>query len=161
MSNISSATGASIHTSRKRNQNRTKIQSKMPESENPLATDVIGAPPEVIFKSNAVSTMHASTTMESTVQDNEVEEEMCFICTEPMHVVALGMCNHRHCSTCSLRLRALYQNFSCAYCKVNSFYFSREKDIGRLIYQESLLPWLNTEITDHFQRRSYSRATPN
>ncbi|RKP26243.1 hypothetical protein SYNPS1DRAFT_14454 [Syncephalis pseudoplumigaleata] len=44
-------------------------------------------------------------------------EQQCFICTEPMKIVAVGECEHRICHVCSLRLRALYKNNHCAYCK--------------------------------------------
>ncbi|KAI8054665.1 hypothetical protein BDF22DRAFT_618912 [Syncephalis plumigaleata] len=41
----------------------------------------------------------------------------CFICTEPIKIFAVGECEHRTCHVCSLRLRALYKNKHCAYCK--------------------------------------------
>lgn len=48
------------------------------------------------------------------------EEEDCFICAEPIHFSAITACNHRTCHICALRLRALYKNYTCAYCKTES-----------------------------------------
>lgn len=55
-------------------------------------------------------------------QENEEEgddgEGLCFICAEEISCYAVGECNHRVCHLCSLRLRALYKQKTCAYCKV-------------------------------------------
>ncbi|CCG80835.1 LIM domain and RING finger protein C1223.01 [Taphrina deformans PYCC 5710] len=48
------------------------------------------------------------------------DAEICFICAEPVHFSAITACNHRTCHICALRLRALYRNFACAYCKTES-----------------------------------------
>jgi E3 ubiquitin-protein ligase ZNF598 len=45
-------------------------------------------------------------------------DSICFICAEPVHYFAVSECNHKLCHLCSLRLRALYKNKNCAYCKV-------------------------------------------
>lgn len=54
---------------------------------------------------------------------SEDEEELCYICTEPMETYAVAECGHRTCHRCTLRLRALYDTRNCAYCKVRFFYF--------------------------------------
>ncbi|KAI9477923.1 MAG: hypothetical protein EXX96DRAFT_636421, partial [Benjaminiella poitrasii] len=46
------------------------------------------------------------------------DEELCFICTEPVVTYAVGPCDHRTCHKCTLRLRALYKTRNCAYCKI-------------------------------------------
>ncbi|KAG2202501.1 hypothetical protein INT47_013117 [Mucor saturninus] len=48
---------------------------------------------------------------------SEDEEELCYICTEPMETYAVAECGHRTCHRCTLRLRALYNTRNCAYCK--------------------------------------------
>jgi hypothetical protein len=53
--------------------------------------------------------------------DNMAHDGFCFICTESAKIFALGECNHRMCHVCALRLRALYKNKQCAYCKVDKF----------------------------------------
>ncbi|EMR11493.1 hypothetical protein PNEG_00506 [Pneumocystis murina B123] len=45
------------------------------------------------------------------------EFEICFICMESFTESSIPLCNHRICQKCSLRLRALYNNMNCAYCK--------------------------------------------
>ncbi|CEP19248.1 hypothetical protein [Parasitella parasitica] len=45
------------------------------------------------------------------------DDELCFICTEPVRMFAVGQCDHRTCHKCTLRLRALYETRNCAYCK--------------------------------------------
>lgn len=54
--------------------------------------------------------------------ESEDEEELCFICTEPVTTFAVSECDHRTCHRCSLRLRALYETRNCAYCKVSFFF---------------------------------------
>ncbi|KAJ3154541.1 hypothetical protein HDU86_004670 [Geranomyces michiganensis] len=46
-------------------------------------------------------------------------EELCFICADAVVWYAVGECNHRACHLCSLRLRALYKQNTCAMCKTD------------------------------------------
>ncbi|KAI9094698.1 hypothetical protein DFS34DRAFT_696181 [Phlyctochytrium arcticum] len=48
---------------------------------------------------------------------SDTEEELCFICADAINWYAVGECNHTVCHLCSLRLRALYKQRTCAYCK--------------------------------------------
>lgn len=48
----------------------------------------------------------------------DVDQAICFICAEPVSIWALGPCSHRTCHTCTLRLRALFKNRECTFCKV-------------------------------------------
>ena len=41
----------------------------------------------------------------------------CPICCEPSTCYAYGSCGHYTCFKCTLRLRALYKNNNCTYCK--------------------------------------------
>lgn len=47
------------------------------------------------------------------------DEEVCWICAEPVKYYAVSDCNHRTCHVCALRLRALYKKTDCTFCKVN------------------------------------------
>lgn len=47
------------------------------------------------------------------------ESEICFICAEPVRYYALGVCSHRTCHICAIRMRALYKKLDCTYCKVS------------------------------------------
>ncbi|KAF1998060.1 hypothetical protein P154DRAFT_524370 [Amniculicola lignicola CBS 123094] len=51
----------------------------------------------------------------------EAEEgEVCFICASTVQHTAVAPCNHRTCHICSLRMRALYKNKTCAHCRIES-----------------------------------------
>ncbi|KAJ1650560.1 hypothetical protein IWQ61_008667 [Dispira simplex] len=45
------------------------------------------------------------------------EKDLCFICAHKVQYAAFGPCDHPTCHVCSLRLRALYKNKACPYCK--------------------------------------------
>ncbi|KAJ1568556.1 hypothetical protein HK096_006107 [Nowakowskiella sp. JEL0078] len=68
-------------------------------------------------KNPTESTSIITPSTEKIVEQSPGDSEICFICTEPISVYAVGECNHRVCHICALRLRALYKQKSCAYCK--------------------------------------------
>lgn len=47
----------------------------------------------------------------------ETDQAVCFICAETVSIWALGSCSHRTCHTCTLRMRALFKNRECTFCK--------------------------------------------
>ncbi|CAK5276974.1 unnamed protein product [Mycena citricolor] len=49
--------------------------------------------------------------------DVQDDDEICFICADPVKYWAVSNCNHRTCHVCSLRLRALYKKNECTFCK--------------------------------------------
>jgi hypothetical protein len=51
-------------------------------------------------------------------QDENQEQDLCWICAEPIKYYAVSECNHRTCHICALRLRALYKKLDCTFCKV-------------------------------------------
>ena len=48
------------------------------------------------------------------------EQDLCWICAEPVKYYAVSECNHRTCHVCALRLRALYKKPDCTFCKVRA-----------------------------------------
>ena len=68
--------------------------------------------------SRAVISPSNSNENQSSLSPND---SICSICAEPIHYFAVPECNHKSCHLCSLRLRALYKNRRCAYCKVMDF----------------------------------------
>ena len=44
--------------------------------------------------------------------------DCCIICADPVEWHAIGQCNHGVCHLCCLRLRGLYKQKECSYCKV-------------------------------------------
>ncbi|ORX93366.1 hypothetical protein K493DRAFT_262528, partial [Basidiobolus meristosporus CBS 931.73] len=83
-------------------------------------------------------------------ENNQVEH--CFICTEPISCYSVGVCNHRTCHLCSLRLRVLYRNKTCGYCKteLKSVVFTRdpEKLFEQFVLKE--LPAQDTVASVYF-----------
>jgi Zinc finger, C3HC4 type (RING finger) len=50
--------------------------------------------------------------------DESQDQDLCWICAEPIKYYAVSECNHRTCHVCALRLRALYKKLDCTFCKV-------------------------------------------
>lgn len=50
------------------------------------------------------------------VPDFEAQDETCFICAEPVHILALPPCSHKTCHVCFVRLKALYKKTTCTFC---------------------------------------------
>ncbi|PQE27976.1 zinc finger protein [Rutstroemia sp. NJR-2017a WRK4] len=54
-------------------------------------------------------------------EDNEEEdEEVCFICAASIEHNAVAPCNHRTCHICALRMRALYKTKDCPHCRTSA-----------------------------------------
>jgi hypothetical protein len=51
---------------------------------------------------------------------SDTDSAICFICADPVRYNAVPPCNHTTCHICSLRLRALYKNKTCAHCRTES-----------------------------------------
>ncbi|KAK6357506.1 hypothetical protein TWF718_001815 [Orbilia javanica] len=49
-------------------------------------------------------------------------EEICFICANPIQYHSIAPCNHMTCHICALRMRALYKTKQCPHCRTNSDY---------------------------------------
>ncbi|WRT68595.1 uncharacterized protein IL334_005573 [Kwoniella shivajii] len=57
----------------------------------------------------------------------EVDDDVCFICAEPITFWSVGVCGHRTCHVCAVRLRTFYKKTDCTFCKtpLPSLLFSR------------------------------------
>ena len=53
-------------------------------------------------------------------QEQDDDEEVCFICANPIEHLSVAPCNHSTCHICSLRLRGLYKNKECPHCRVST-----------------------------------------
>ena len=51
-------------------------------------------------------------------EDASQEQDLCWICAEPIKYYAVSKSNHRMCHVCALRLRALYKRMDCLFRKV-------------------------------------------
>ncbi|OXG14726.1 cytoplasmic protein [Cryptococcus neoformans Tu401-1] len=60
----------------------------------------------------------------------EVEEDVCFICAEPITFWSVGVCGHKTCHVCAVRLRTFYKKTDCTFCKtpLPTVLFSRSPD---------------------------------
>ncbi|KAH9814746.1 hypothetical protein DFH28DRAFT_971037 [Melampsora americana] len=47
------------------------------------------------------------------------EAEICFICAQPVQYYVLGVCSHRTCHVCAIKMRALYNKRECTFCKTD------------------------------------------
>lgn len=57
-------------------------------------------------------------TLNQSLEGEDPEAEVCFICASPVVHQSVAPCNHRTCHICALRLRALYKTRACAHCRV-------------------------------------------
>lgn len=56
--------------------------------------------------------------LDAVALDEDADEDLCWICAEPVKYYAISECNHRTCHVCAIRLRALYKKTECTFCKV-------------------------------------------
>ena len=49
--------------------------------------------------------------------DDDDSSNVCLICAEKLHIIALSPCNHPTCHKCCLRQRALYEKKQCLFCR--------------------------------------------
>lgn len=61
--------------------------------------------------------MPTDTSIAAPIEDNG-DDDVCWICAEPVKYWSVSECNHRTCHVCGLRLRALYKKTDCTFCKV-------------------------------------------
>lgn len=52
--------------------------------------------------------------------DDDDNDDVCFICANPIQHHAIAPCNHVTCHICALRMRALYKNKDCPHCRTPS-----------------------------------------
>ncbi|GAA5886958.1 hypothetical protein JCM6882_009398 [Rhodosporidiobolus microsporus] len=81
---------------------------------------------------------------------------VCFICAEPVQYWAVGVCSHRTCHTCAIRLRALYKKKECTFCKTECptviFTESEEKTFEE--YTPEQTPFSDTKLGILFETRA-------
>nr|ODN94469.1 cytoplasmic protein [Cryptococcus depauperatus CBS 7855] len=67
---------------------------------------------------------------DETTTPTEVEDDVCFICAEPITFWSVGACGHETCHICAIRLRTFYKKTDCTFCKTPnpSVFFSRSPD---------------------------------
>ncbi|SCV67234.1 BQ2448_5880 [Microbotryum intermedium] len=91
--------------------------------------------------------------MAQATQDED--EIICLICADTATFWAVGVCNHRTCHTCSIRLRALYKKKECTLCKTecDRVVFTSSPDRPYLDYPESVVPFSDAKLGISFETR--------
>ncbi|MBW0488178.1 hypothetical protein O181_027893 [Austropuccinia psidii MF-1] len=70
-------------------------------------------------KAQAQSHLDNRSSVNAQIEDDNDNPDICLICAEPIKLYALGVCSHRTCHVCMIRMRALYKNWDCTLCKTN------------------------------------------
>ncbi|KAH8980343.1 hypothetical protein EDB86DRAFT_567986 [Lactarius hatsudake] len=71
----------------------------------------------VNLKTDVDTAAAADVTASQTEAQEDDNQDLCWICAEPVKYYAVSECNHRTCHICALRLRALYKKLDCTFCK--------------------------------------------
>ncbi|KAI0797515.1 hypothetical protein C8Q75DRAFT_738536 [Abortiporus biennis] len=84
---------------------------------------------------------------------SDTEEDICFICAEPVKYYSVSQCNHRTCHVCALRLRALYKKTDCTFCKEPqpSVIFTTSPDAPWSSYSPESIPYKDAKLSIFFE----------
>ncbi|KAJ2797886.1 hypothetical protein H4S07_005832, partial [Coemansia furcata] len=87
-----------------------------------------------------------------TGKEEEEEEDVCFICADPVEFYAVGACNHRTCFRCNMRLRALFKSKACPYCKseMESVVYTRNPEATHDELSKDTLPFSDESLNIKF-----------
>ena len=93
---------------------KAKAKEQLVQPQLPISSAVAGL---LLTEDQAVSARPSASASPAVSGAGQV----CIVCCEPVEYCSLGICNHHEvCHVCSLRLRALYKNNSCSFCKACS-----------------------------------------
>ncbi|KAJ7187604.1 hypothetical protein GGX14DRAFT_611193 [Mycena pura] len=86
---------------------------------------------------------------------------VCWICAELVKYYAVSDCNHRTCHVCALRLRALYKNDHCTFCKEPqpSMVFTPSADTSFASYDTEKMPWSDAKLSIYFETQEMMEET--
>ncbi|KAH8929077.1 hypothetical protein BT69DRAFT_1236398 [Atractiella rhizophila] len=81
------------------------------------------------------------------------EDDLCFICAEPIKFYALGPCSHRTCHVCAIRLRALYKKTECTFCKdpIDRVIFTSDPSSPYQSFNPANLPFSDVKLGISFE----------
>lgn len=83
------------------------------------------------------------------------DEDICFICAEPVRLYSVPPCDHRVCHVCAMRLRALWKRRECTFCKVDAtrviFTPNDTKSYGSYTPEE--LPYSDDKLAIYFENK--------
>ncbi|KIM91792.1 hypothetical protein PILCRDRAFT_902 [Piloderma croceum F 1598] len=89
------------------------------------------------------------------------ENEVCWICAEPVKYYSVSDCDHRTCHVCTLRLRALYKNTDCTFCKAPqpTVIFTVSPDAEFLSYTPNGIPYKDSKLGIFFETEAMMEET--
>ncbi|TFK22971.1 hypothetical protein FA15DRAFT_670975 [Coprinopsis marcescibilis] len=89
------------------------------------------------------------------------EEDVCWICAEPVKYYSVSECNHRTCHVCALRLRALYKRTDCTFCKEPqlSVIFTTSHDTLFSDYLPDSTPYKDSKLSILFETKEMMEET--
>ncbi|KAJ3570225.1 hypothetical protein NP233_g4545 [Leucocoprinus birnbaumii] len=102
-----------------------------------------------------------STPANATAEDAGDDDDVCWICAEPVKYWSVSECNHRTCHVCALRLRALYKKTECTFCKEAQptviFTESPEKEFSS--YKPDDIPYKDAKLSIYFETSEMMEET--
>ncbi|KXN92886.1 hypothetical protein AN958_07306 [Leucoagaricus sp. SymC.cos] len=89
------------------------------------------------------------------------DEEVCWICAEPVKYWSVSECNHRTCHVCALRLRALYKKTDCTFCKEPqpTVIFTTSPDAEFGVYKPDDIPHKDAKLSIYFETQEMMEET--
>ncbi|KAK1927275.1 putative cytoplasm protein [Papiliotrema laurentii] len=74
---------------------------------------------------------HPATESAAPSEMGDTDDNVCIICAEPVTYWSVGVCGHKTCHVCAVRLRTFYKKYECTFCKTitPSLYFSRSPSV--------------------------------
>ncbi|KXN92366.1 hypothetical protein AN958_08382 [Leucoagaricus sp. SymC.cos] len=89
------------------------------------------------------------------------DEEVCWICAEPVKYWSVSECNHRTCHVCALRLRALYKKTDCTFCKEPqpTVIFTTSPDTEFSVYKPDDIPYKDAKLSIYFETQEMMEET--
>lgn len=112
-------------------------------------------------ESEVTPALPAATVSGDAANDGDDDEDVCWICAEPIKLYSLGPCNHRTCHICAIRLRALYKVQECTFCKASLdrliFTKNAEKDFTEFAGPE--LPYSDAKLKISFEDKESMQDT--
>ncbi|KAH9035323.1 hypothetical protein EDB85DRAFT_2288694 [Lactarius pseudohatsudake] len=107
----------------------------------------------VDLKVDAGTAAAANVTASQTEAQEDDDQDLCWICAEPVKYYAVSECNHRTCHICALRLRALYKKLDCTFCKEPqpTVIFTVSPDAPFASYASDAIPFQDVKLGISFE----------
>ncbi|KAM3565073.1 hypothetical protein ARSEF4850_001570 [Beauveria asiatica] len=114
----------------------------------PAAQDVAVAARAAKEEAGIAAPAHRATQNVDDDKNDDDNEDVCFICANPVAHHSIAPCNHKTCHICGLRMRALYKTKDCAHCRTEAPYVIFTDDAEKRFedYRPADLTTIDTNI---------------